>query len=259
MYRKREEKLEFLSKILSDKQLFEEEVLHVFKPEEMEEVFSILAKVLVRQKYKEQLNFLYIKKYEEFDLSLLKSATTKEILQEFITYGVDVLYLSKEEMLEIASSKEHLLFITQLVQEYFKLYRHFLFNEISNTFLERVTTLMNENSNDDLIEEVLQSSLVQNENMPVMYTFAQLYKRVAAARDFKQHEKSSLQIKLSETRDLLAQENIDPLVSFKTKEKLTTLEEKLSQLNERSLDNYDAAIARLKKTMLASMQKFNYL
>lgn len=259
MPKKREEKLEFLSKILSEKQLFEEEVLHVFRPEEMEEVFSILAKVLVRQKYKEQLNFLYIKKYEEFDLSLLKSVTTKEILQEFITYGVDVLYLSKEEMLEIASSKEHLLFITQLVQEYFKLYRHLLFNEISNTFLERITTLINENSNDALIEEVLQSSLVQNENMPVMYTFSQLYKRVCAARDFKQREKSSLQIKISETRDFLAKQDKDIVTATKLKEKLLLLEEKLLQLDEKSLDNYDATIARLKKTILASMQRFNYL
>lgn len=259
MSKKKEEKLELLHKALTQKQCFEEEVLRVFSSQDLEEIFSILAKLLVREKYKEKLNFLYIKQFSSFELSLIKSAVIKEFFQEFVTYGVDVLFLPKEEMIEIASLKENQLFISDLVQEYLKIYRHLIFNEIGNTFIERIVTLLSPNSSDALIEEVLNSPLIKSDTNAIHYTLPQLYKRVVSARDFKQQEKSSLQIKISETREMLANANLDYALATKESEKLFVLEKKLSILEEKSLDNYDAALSRLKTTMLATMQRFNYL
>lgn len=248
----RKAKEELLVEIFKDVSLFELEVLGIESRQEREETIHILAKRIIREKYKEKFNFLYIKDLSHFDVSLLQSILFKEIVHEFIAFCEEVLYFEKEEAFLRVKEKEKRAFIHALAQKYLIRYSTIFYTEIANTFIELIVTLPHANISNTLVQEVLQSPLVRNGNILVIYSFEQLYKRIRAAHNHKNDALSKLQIKIAEVSESLEHSQNEDL--FLT---LQNLQIKLQKTSETTLDNYDAAIKRLQVTMVNAMQKTN--
>ncbi|MDY0117787.1 MAG: hypothetical protein RBR59_09435 [Sulfurimonadaceae bacterium] len=242
------EKERLLKKLFNDKRLFEKEVLGVFSFAEKKEIVELLAKRIVHKKYKKSFSFLAINDLASFELSRLETILFQEIIHEFIAYGVEYLYIEKEEAYAYLRKKENRIFIHMLTKEYLLEYSKYFYSEIADTFLELIVTIPHANMPSPLILEVLESPLVRQENVLVIHNFEQLYNRVRAALNYKNTLLAKLQVQIAE--ETQKQEDINPI-------KLEYLTIKLEKITKTTLDNYDAALKRLKDTMIHAMQSSN--
>jgi hypothetical protein len=249
----RKEKEELLVKLFEDPALFEKEVLGIASSQERGEAMEFLAHKIVYVKYQEQFNFLHIKNFSEFDLSPLESILFKELVHEFVSFCTDVLYLDKEEGYARVRQKENRVFLHAIAHRYFFEYAPLIYTQIAQSFIELILSLPHPQIPSALVEDVLQSSLVKNQNLAAIHSFEQLYKRVRAAHNYKNTEMSKLQFKVAEIAKQLSQSPEDPqlLQNYKF------LKKKLDALSSATLDQFDAAIKRLKDTMINAMQAQN--
>lgn len=249
----RKEKEELLAKIFEDPALFEREVLGIASSQERAEAMEFLAHKIVYKSYKEKLNFLHIKNFCDFELSVLESILFKELVHEFVSFCTDVLYLDKEEGYARVRQKENRVFLHAVAQRYFFEYAPLIYAEIAESFIELILSLPHPQIPNALVAEVLQSPLVKNQNLAAVHSFEQLYKRVRAAHNYKNTEMSKLQFKVAEIAKKLSESPEDPqlLQNYKF------LKKKLDALSSATLETFDAAIKRLKDTMINAMQQQN--
>ncbi|WP_321778248.1 hypothetical protein [Sulfurimonas sp.] len=262
MYRCQEEKEEYIEKIFSDKTLFEWEVLHVSSHYDRVEIMQIISNILVREKLKYELNFLHIKEYRDFKFSQIVNIIFHEIANEWLTFATNILYCSKKEAIEALQDKTRVIFIHSLSVTYYKKYKRQIFEEVANTFIELVSSAKNDKATSVLIEKVLKSDMIKNKQILSMHDFSQLYKRVKIAQGVKNKEVERADARLMELkRKYESQKNkneknedeIKRLFKLFKKAKI-----EFEKLQNKSLNNFDAGVSRLKDTMVHTMMRMNH-
>lgn len=228
--------------IFSDTKIFEENVLAVHNNSDRIEIMDILAKKLIRDLLKEELNFLYMKNLDHFDFSLIVNLLFKEIANEWLSYAMDRLLYKREEALELLQEKKHTLFILSLVKDYFRLYKIYFFQEIADSFIDLISHMSSPSVSNKLIDEVLQSGFVKNQNISVVYNYSQLWGRVKNAQNAKKEKQTKLQLKIAEANDPKMRKRYE----FKEEE-----------LMEEPLAFFDDAILRLRNAMVQYMMQIS--
>ncbi|WP_324170420.1 hypothetical protein [Sulfurimonas sp.] len=257
MYKNQEEKEEYIEKLFSDKALFEWEVLHISSHYDRVEVMEILSDVLVTDKLKYELNFLYIKEYKDFKFSQIINIIFHEIANEWLSFATNIMYYSKKEAIETLQDKKKVIFIHTLSINYYKKYRQQIFEKVSNTFIELVSNAKNDKDTNKLINKVLKSDMIKNKQILSMHTFSQLYKRVKIAQDVKTAQVATTNTRLIELKIRYESQNDE-----KEKERLLRLFKKdkleFEKLKNESLDNFDSGVSRLHDTMVHTMMSMNH-
>lgn len=252
-----EEKEEYIEKIFSDKALFEWEVLHISSHYDRVEVMQIISDVLVTDKLKYELNFLHIKEYKDFKFSQIINLIFHEIANEWLSFATNIMYCSKEEAIEALQDKTRVIFIHSLSINYYKKYRRQIFEKVSSTFIELVSNAKNDKDTNELINKVLKSDMIKNKQILSMHNFSQLYKRVKIAQDVKNKQVSMANKKLIELKIKYESQNDEY-----EQEKLLKLFKKdkceFEKLQNKSLDNFDSGVSRLKDTMVHTMMSMSH-
>jgi len=236
------EKELFIENIFSQKELFERHILNITCNSDRIEVMDILAKRIVRVLLKEELSFLYMKDLSNFKFTLVNNILFRELASEWVSYAEEKLGLNKEEALAVIQNKEHVLFVIELVKEYFEQYKIYFAQEIADSFIELVENMPNPNISNSLINEVLGSGFVKNKTISVVYSYSQLWARIRNAHSLKKDKLTTIQIDISECRD------------FTQRKKLEYKEE---SLEETPLAFFDEALQRLRNTMVTYMMRID--
>ncbi|NCO01918.1 MAG: hypothetical protein GW906_08825 [Epsilonproteobacteria bacterium] len=162
------EKEEFVTQIFSDRTLFEKEVVQVSTEADRVEVMEIIAQSLVRDKLKEEINFLYLDTLTKFKLSSIVGTIFNQFANEWLSFAVEVLGYSKESALKEIQEKQRAAFVHSIATLYFKEYGKYIFETIADTFIELVDAFPHANSDNRLVNEILQSDFVLDNNVLII-------------------------------------------------------------------------------------------
>ncbi len=255
MYRTKEEKQNYIDKIFNNIALFEWEVLHVSSHYDRLEIMQILAQTIVHDKLKYETNFLYLEKYEDFKLSQIVNILFHEIANEWLSFATEVLHCKKEDIIEDFQDKRRIYFIHHIVKDYYKKYRHKIFEVIADSFIDLIRKVTETNK---LIDDVLRSNLIRDKQILEMHNFAQLWGRVLIAQNKKNSEIISANIKIFKIKDRYGHQNISKDEKYRLLLFLKKSAEELEELKLLKLDNFDSGVKRLKETMVNSMLGMEY-
>jgi hypothetical protein len=234
------EKKEFIKLVFSQEKAFEKYILNVVNEKDRVEIMTILSQRIIRLLLREELNFLYMKDLENFNFALIRNILFKEISQEWLSYSREVFVYSQDKSLAILQEKSRVVFLVSFVRNYFKRYKYLFFQEIADSFIMLVHNMSSPNHANRLINDILSSDFVKNDNILVVLNYAQLWSRVRNASDFKKEQLSKIQIKIDEAKEL------------ETRKKYELQE---STLSEKPLAYFDDAVMRLRNTMVAHMKE----
>ncbi|MDY0120638.1 MAG: hypothetical protein RBR54_01740 [Sulfurimonas sp.] len=251
MFKTKKEKYEYLQKIFEDVSLFEWEVLHVTTSQDRQEVMEILSKTLVRDTIKEKVNFLYFKSLDDFDMRAIKPALFKEIVNEYMSFAVDVLYLDKEEVRKDIGSKAS--FMYAIIDSYMQNYNTLIYQEIVDTFIELAQTAIHSKQSLKIVQEVFDTILVVHKKMIAIQDVEHLLSKVRSAYNFKNLELSKFQVKVTDLRHKLEDETLEDEIRDNLLLALYSQEKKLENIENSTLEKYDAALQRLKHSMVQQL------
>jgi len=246
-----------VNEIFKKKEVFEKEVLNILSDKDRAEIMQILAVSLVRGSLKEELNFLYIKQFSKFTFKPILNILFKEIASEWIYYTMDELGYTKEKALEEIQNKERVLFIRSLVGDYYKKYKHFIFREIADTFIELLKITPHAKTSSKLISEVLNSNLVVRNNIVSVHSFRQIYGRVKRAQNLKNVDTSRIQILINEVSSKISNKDLNEAQKEKLLLLLDRYNKELDKITNKKLDKFDTTLKRFKDTLVSSMLRMD--
>ncbi len=258
MYRTKAQKEELVKSIFNDKSIFEEHILNVSSYNDRLDIMQILAKKLIREDLKEELNFLYIQDFSNFKFSLIVNLLFKEIANEWVYFAQEQLVYTKEEALEEMQNRDRVNFIYSIVKSYFDVYKREFVQEIAETFIELVEIDPNPTLDNEIIKEVLFSDLVKRNGINIVLNYNQLWSRIKDAHNLKNLNISKVQVKISELA-LKLDDETNELVKENLIMRLAKYEEDVESMENRSLTFYDEAVKRVKETIVNSMLKTDSL
>lgn len=251
-------KNELVNNIFSKKSFFEEEVLNVLKEDEKLEIMRILATKMVRYTLKEHVNFIYIKNLEDFTLKHIVNTLFQELANEWVAYSMEVLDYSKDQALENLQQSSRIKFIHSLAESYFQSYKDYIYEEIADTFIDLLASMNQSSVKVKFVNTVINSDLVANRNILGINSFDQLYRRIIAAKNKKNIELSTLQMRLSE---ILVELDCDT-TTVKRKDTLAIIlpqhEEKTKKMAKVKLEVFDGTLQRLKRAILHALKSDIY-
>jgi len=234
------EKKILIEKIFSEKQFFEKEILNVTCNSDRIEVMDILAKRIIKILLREELNFLYMKDLSNFRFSIIKHILFKEIANEWVSYAQEILEYDKDKSLEVIQEKRHVLFLLNVIKEYYQQYKIYFTQEIADSFIELIEHMPSQTVDNALIREVLTSDFIKSHNVAVVYNYSQLWARVRNAHLAKKTKITKLQIQISEATD---------------SQILKKLEFQEEGLENKPLAFFDEALLRLRNAMIVYMMR----
>ena len=241
----KDEKQQLINNIFIHKKTLEKHLLGIVCEDDRVEVMQIFANRIIRLLLKEELNFLYMKDFKDFKFYLVVNILFRELANEWASFAEDVLGCSRDEALKIIHDKERATFLMSTVKGYFKEYKIYFLQEIADTFIELVDIAPNSELESELIKQVIESKFVKDNNVSIIYNYAQLWNRVKNARNNKNSQIAKIQIKLSE----VSREN--DVVLFNKYEYCEEV------LENKPLAYFDDAIMRLRNTMIKRMSELN--
>jgi len=156
--------------VFNSRETFEKYILDINNDADREDVISILSDRIIRILLKEELNFLYMKDFNNFRFTLIVNILFKEFTNEWLIYAQEYLSLSQEEAVEYVQDKTRLQQLLKIVKWYFTTYKKYFVQEIADTFIELVDSMSQVTMKNDLIEIVLESDFVKKR-----YTLYSLY------------------------------------------------------------------------------------
>lgn len=227
--------------VFNSRETFEKYILDINNDADREDVISILSDRIIRILLKEELNFLYMKDFNNFRFTLIVNILFKEFTNEWLIYAQEYLSLSQEEAVEYVQDKTRLQQLLKIVKWYFTTYKKYFVQEIADTFIELVDSMSQVTMKNDLIEIVLESDFVKKGTLSIVYTYNQLWTRVKSAHNVKNEKISKIQIQIYEA------------IESKNDDKMKKLEYESALLSETSLAAFDDSVMRVRNTMVEYM------
>lgn len=264
-YHSPQEKQLFIASLLKSITLFEKEVLEIESDFDRYDVMKYIGKELVQVKMKEQLNFSYLKNYQEISMRNIKAEMVKLFINEFLDY------LQEEQRYSLVMAKEVVLnqkcihFLQAVVLKYYDRFSHLIFEQSVETFLEKVAALSSAKNAGTFLNECIEghnghaSLLVYRSGERAAYSTEQVWTRVHQAYLQRKSAIKKLQIELSELLEAINQsEGLSLEEKVTLQENLLQKQAEIKALKLRSLDQYDASVKRMKEAMIESLQDFKH-
>lgn len=250
-----EEREKIIDDIFTNITLFEKEILHVVKDDDRADIMRIISQYMVKDILKEHINFLYIKKLSDFTLRPIKNILFKEIANEWISYAMDTLHMSKDDALYELQPKERVKLIHGLAANYYKYYKIHIFESIADTFIELIASISHASDKSILVNAVINSDLIANRSALGINSFDQLYKKARSAKNLKSLEVSKIQMSITNTLSDISSNT----KSNEEKEKLLIVlakyEKQAKETQLKKLEHFDANLQRVKRSIINSLDK----
>lgn len=250
-----QDKQELIKKIFSDVKFFEKKILDVESDNDRAEIMKILSESLVHDTLKEEINFLYLIVFSDFTLKPIPNIIFKELASEWVIFAEDMLHMDKDQALKELQDKGRVQFILTIVHNYLRKYKHFIFEEIADTFIELIDRIPNARKSNAFVEEVLNSNFIVNQKLLHVRDFRELWRRVRAARNLKNTELNVAHAKVNDTKALLLKKDISYEKKEALKRSLFVYETELEKLNKTPLDHFEDTVKKVKESMINSMMQ----
>ncbi len=248
-----EAKKEFVTKLFSNRQLFEREILQIESENDRAEIMKFLAVSLVRDTLKEELNFLCMKNFSDFTFVPIKNIIFKEIAHEWLIYALDVLHYERENALQELQEKKRVRLILSIINDYFQKYKHYFFEEIADTLIELISKMQHSKANTALIGELMSSDLMKNEKLISVDDFQELWKRIRVADSVRVADIHRIEMKIDEIRALLDEKELDIEKKESLLKSLKEYQSKVDKMMHAKLDKFDRTLKNIKSAMSVSM------
>lgn len=249
-----QEKREYIQKVFSDVELFEEDVLNVVTTEDRKEIMQIISESLVRDILKDEINFLYMRTFSDFSLEPIPNIIYKEIASEWVIYAMEMLHINRDDALGELHGRDRVKFVLSIVRRYLKQYKYFIFEEIADTFIELIDRIPHAKNGDIVAEEVLESDFIQNKKHLYIRDFGELWRRVRIARNSKILAISKIEAKIDETLSFLERENISQEKKDALLKQLEDQESEFESLSKKTLEKFDDPLQKVKDAMIYAMK-----
>ena len=249
---------DLVENIFTKRTTFEKEVLNVKSEKDKSEIVHMLTHVIVTDSLKEHINFLYLRELSDFTLKHIVNMLFKEFANEWIEYSMEILGSSKEVALEELQKPHRVKFIHTLADDYFKYYKEYFYEGIADTFIELLATMSPDSKKIKLVNAVINSNLIANRSVLNINSFDQLYRRVISAKNLKNIEVSTLQVKLS---DILIELDCNSTSAKRREDLLTVLpayEEKNKDIAGKKLEHFDGSLQRVKRAIFNALKSDKY-
>lgn len=253
-----EQKENYINKLFNNIELFEWDVLHVSSTADKAEIMEIIAKNIVHNTLKEEINFLHIKNIEKISLKKIKSSIFSEIINEWLYFCDDALKYPKYDAINTIKEGDRIKFIYSIVNDYFDKYNRIIFSEMVDTFLEYFDNTPIPKTKQIFIEKVLQSDLNEDTSTITLHKFNQLYSRARLAQDKKNREIAKINIKIKALMNRL--NHADDIDFDEDNEMLLDIEDyeyEIEEIEKKGLYEFDEIIARLRSNMMDGMRKIS--
>ncbi len=245
---------ELIESIFAKKFIFEKEVLNIRSEKDKSNIMHILATSLVRNILKEHLNFVYLNKLSDFTLKHIINILFKKIASEWVMFAMEILKYSREEALEELQKRNRAKYIHSLAEDYYRNYKEFFYEEISNSFIELLASMNPSSDKIKLVNAVINSDLIANRSILNINSFDQLYQRVISAKNSKNMQIRVLQIKIS---NILVKLDSKDISERKKEDLLFVLpgyKDKKKKMSDRKLEDFDASLKRVKMAIFNSLK-----
>ena len=246
---------EFIDNLFTEKTLFEQEVLNVTSDHDRAEIIKILAVNIVGDILKEHLNFLYIKSLSDFTLKHIVNILFKEIASEWIDYAIDELKYSKEEALEALRLNNRVQLIKSLSQEYYTVYKGYIFREIADSFIELLALNAKVDKKSVLINAVINSNLIVDRSLLGINSSDQLCEYAKIALEAKEEKVNAFKLRLSEIKTAIENVKIKKVKREELHLLYASYEEKLKKVSLLKLDYFDENLKKVKKAIIKALLK----
>jgi len=264
-YQSPHDKKEFITSLFKSITLFEKEVLEVESDFDRYDVMKFMGRQLVTQVMKEQLNFSYLKSYNDISTKNIKANMVKIFIDEFLEYLQEEHRYTLTMAQEVVLNRQCIHFLQAIVSKYYDRFSHLIYEQSVETFFEKVAALTEPSKANSLINECIEghnghaSLMVYKSGERAAYSTEQVWTRVRDAYLTRKKAVKKLQIELSETL-----EQMESTQNEYTLEEQTALQDRylrkqgeIKSLQQRSLDQYDASVKRMKEAMIESLQGFS--
>jgi len=247
---------ELIDEIFLKKTIFEKKVLNVLSEKDRFEIIDILSTSLVYDTLKEHLNFIYIKNISDFTLQHIPNIIFKVLANEWISYATELLSLSRVEALEYLQTANNVKYIHTLAQSYYLYCRNSIYEKIADTFIELLALLNLKSERVIFVNEVINSKLMANKTVLRINDFNQLYKKIKFAKNKKNTEISSIQMKITDSREML--KNLKQDEEIKERKALHRYIKIEKETNKLGLENFDESLKRVKRSIINSLKNGIY-
>ena len=249
MKKKNDKQIEFINRIFSEQSFFENKILGVYTSQDRLEIMQILSVKLIGHDLKHELNFLYMKSLVSFKFSFIVNLLFKEFVHEWVSFAIEELSFSKEEAIEEIQEKKRVIFLHDIIKSYYCDYKIEFIKKIADSFISLIDIAPTATFNNEIIKEVLESNLLKNDNVLVVYSYHQLWSRVKEAHNTKSLEIAKLQVRIADLS--LEKESEETIKNIKI------CSNKIKKIENKSLGEFSEAVLRIRSTMINAMLKID--
>ena len=246
---------EYIRKLFEDRALFEKEVLNALTNKDREEIVHILADLLVLDRLKEHLNFMYINDISDFTLNQIVNIMFEEIANEWIDYAIHDLKLSKNDALEALQLEERIKFIKLLSQDYYLHFKEYIFEKIADTFVELLVFNSEKNTKNVFINSVINSDLFPERRILNFNSSDQLCKAAKRAKDLKNEKLHNFKARINQIQNARSKLNIPQVQKDEFNRAYKTYEKNIEEVQKLKLESFDETLLNVKKALMNTLMK----
>ena len=246
---------EYIRKLFEDRALFEKEVLNALTNKDREEIVHILADLLVLDRLKEHLNFMYINDISDFTLNQIVNIMFEEIANEWIDYAIHDLKLSKNDAFEALQLEERIKFVKLLSQDYYLHFKEYIFEKIADTFVDLLVFNSEENTKNVFINAIINSDLFLDRSILNINSSDQVCRAAKRAKELKNEKLHNFKERIDQIQNGRSQLNIPQIQKDEFGRVHETYEKKMEDVKKLKLENFDEALLNVKKALINTLMK----
>ncbi len=251
-----EEKKAFAAAIFNDETAFEKAILDIRNEADRKEVLGILAGEIINGSLKGQLNFAYLKSYENLRTNEIVKVLIQRLGSEAATYLADKLQYTPTMAAETIRHTENLLFLKRISLFYYKRYGTLFFEKVADTLFEKIALLPGHENPPRVLQDAVEGtskhvSLVGGNAV----SFKHVWEHARKASSNRKKEMSKVQLALSSILNIMENETeLDHEKKRKLQERYLLNRENLDAIRNRPLDEFDPVIKRMKHVAVQTLQ-----
>ena len=249
---KPEEKSALVASIFSDESLFEKHVLDIHNEEDRREVMEILADEIVLNHLKEEVNFSYLKSYDDLHTEGIIRVILQRISSEAAGYLEEKLRYTRTATMQIIRQTAHLLFLKRLSLYYFKRYAFLIFERVADTLFENVAAQVSAQKPPKQLLGAIEGT---SRRMPLFkgnaVTFEYVWNHARKALMERKKETAKIQMALASILKIMeSNENLDETQREKLSARYDENRRKMEVIQKKPLALYDGSIRRMKHSVV---------
>jgi len=246
--------LENIEVLFQSRQLFEKNVLNAVTNKDRAEIVHLLAVRMVNDLLKEHLNFVYLKDLSDFTLQHVLNILFKEIASEWVDYAIEDLGFTKTDAIAVLKDPKKVKFIRNLTKEYYRDFKKFIFEEISESFVQLLLLNSVQDTRSRMINTIINSDLIPNRSILNINSSDQLCESVLIANKKKTEAIEEIKLTIQDMEVGIRNQALKIDKRESLAEALPIYKRRLKELENVKLATYSNTLQRAKRAIVNALE-----